>query len=548
MVCFSAVTVLCLLGQYVFLYHALLDGLFQCSHCAVFTGAVCVPVPRTVGWSVSVLSLCCVCRGSMCSCTMHCLMVCFSAVIVLCLKGQYVFLYHALLDGLFQCCHCAVFTGAVCVPVPRTVGWSVSVQSLCCVCRGNMCYCTMHCWMVCFSAVIVLCCRGSMCSCTMHCWMVCFSAVTMLCLQGQYVFLHHALLDGLFQCCHHAVFAGAVCVLAPCTVGWSVSVLSLCSVAGAVCVPVPCTVGWSVSGLSLCCVAGAVCVPVPCTVGWSVSVLSLCCIAGAVCVPVYHALLDGLFQCCHCAALQGQYVFLYHALLDGLFQCCHCAVFTGAVCVPVPCTVGWSVSVLLLCCIYRGSMCTCTMHCWKVCFIAVTVLCLQGQYVFLYRALLDGLFQCCHCAVLQGQYVFLYRALLDGLFQCCHCAIFTGAVCVPVPCTVGWSVSVLSPCCVAGAVCVPVPCTVGWSVSVLSLWCIYRGSMCSCTMHCWMVCFSAVTVLYLQGQYVFLYHALLDGLQTGHLAYAVSQYPVVYKKLCVDDEDATELKKQFQVI
>ena len=79
--------------------------------------------------------------------------------------------------------------------------------------------------------------------------------------------------------------------------------------------------------------------------------------------------------------------------------------------------------------------------------------------------------------------MFLCHALLDGLFQCCHCAVFTGAVCVPV-----------------------------------------------------------------QGQYVFLYHALLDGLQTGHLAYPVSQYPVVYKKLCVDDEDATELKKQFQVI
>ncbi|KAI0221677.1 Receptor-type tyrosine-protein phosphatase kappa [Lamellibrachia satsuma] len=51
-----------------------------------------------------------------------------------------------------------------------------------------------------------------------------------------------------------------------------------------------------------------------------------------------------------------------------------------------------------------------------------------------------------------------------------------------------------------------------------------------------------------RGQYMFLYHALLDGLQTGRLAYPVSQYPVVYKKLCVDNEDATELKKQFQML
>ena len=165
MVCFSAVTVLCSQGQYVFLHHALLDGLLQRCHCAVFAGAVCVPVPCTVGWSVSVLSLCCVHRGNMCSCAMHCWVVCFSAVTVLCSQGQYVFLCHALLDGQFQCCHCAVFAGAVCVPVTCTVGQSFSVLSLCCV----------H--------------RGSMCSCAMHCWMVCSSAVTVLCLQGQCVFL-----------------------------------------------------------------------------------------------------------------------------------------------------------------------------------------------------------------------------------------------------------------------------------------------------------------------------------------------------------------------
>ena len=73
-----------------------------------------------------------------------------------------------------------------------------------------------------------------------------------------------------------------------------------------------------------------------------------------------------------------------------------------------------------------------------------------------------------------------------------------------------------------GPVCVPVPCTVGWSVSMLSL------------------C--------LQDQYVFLYHALLDGLQTGHLAYPVSQYTHVYTTLSIDDEHMGDLKKQFQVI
>ena len=123
-----------------FLYYTLLDGLVECCQCVcrtsmcsfimhcwmvcfnvvtVFAGTVCVPVPCTVGWSVSVLSLC--------------------------LQDQYVFLYHALLDGLFQCCHCV--------------------------------------------------CRTSMCSFTMHCWMVCFNVVT--------------------------VFAGPVCVPLPCTVGWA---------------------------------------------------------------------------------------------------------------------------------------------------------------------------------------------------------------------------------------------------------------------------------------------------------------------------------------
>ena len=47
---------------------------------------------------------------------------------------------------------------------------------------------------------------------------------------------------------------------------------------------------------------------------------------------------------------------------------------------------------------------------------------------------------------------------------------------------------------------------------------------------------------------MFLHHALLDGLQTGHLSYHVSEYPDVYKRLCVDDEHVTELTKQFKVI
>ena len=173
--------------------------------------------------------------------------------------------------------------------------------------------------------------------------------------------------------------------------------------AGPVCVPAPCAVGWSVSVLSL--FAGPICVHIPCTIGWYVSVLSLC--------------------------LQDQYVFLYHALLDGLFQCCHC--------------------------VCRTSMCSCTMHCWMVCLMVS--LCLQDQYVFLHHALLDGLFQCCHCVCRTNM---------------CSCAMHCWMVCFNV-------VTVF-----AGPVCVPAPCTVGWSVSMLSL------------------C--------LQDQYVFLCHALLDGL------------------------------------
>ena len=50
-----------------------------------------------------------------------------------------------------------------------------------------------------------------------------------------------------------------------------------------------------------------------------------------------------------------------------------------------------------------------------------------------------------------------------------------------------------------------------------------------------------------QDQYVFLYHALLDGLQTGHLAYPVSQFQSLYKILCEDDVNLTQLREQFQV-
>ena len=45
---------------------------------------------------------------------------------------------------------------------------------------------------------------------------------------------------------------------------------------------------------------------------------------------------------------------------------------------------------------------------------------------------------------------------------------------------------------------------------------------------------------------MFLYHALLDGLKTGHLAYPLSQYSEVYKRLCGDDH-VTELGEQFKV-
>ena len=47
---------------------------------------------------------------------------------------------------------------------------------------------------------------------------------------------------------------------------------------------------------------------------------------------------------------------------------------------------------------------------------------------------------------------------------------------------------------------------------------------------------------------MFLYHAVLDGLQTGHLAYPVSQFDDLYKILCEDDVNLTQLREQFQVI
>ena len=46
---------------------------------------------------------------------------------------------------------------------------------------------------------------------------------------------------------------------------------------------------------------------------------------------------------------------------------------------------------------------------------------------------------------------------------------------------------------------------------------------------------------------MFLYHALLDGLKTGNLAYPLSQYLEVYKRLC-GDVDVTELAEQFKVM
>ncbi|KAI0221423.1 hypothetical protein LSAT2_027240 [Lamellibrachia satsuma] len=51
-----------------------------------------------------------------------------------------------------------------------------------------------------------------------------------------------------------------------------------------------------------------------------------------------------------------------------------------------------------------------------------------------------------------------------------------------------------------------------------------------------------------QVQYVFLYHALLDGLKTGHLAYPLAQYPDMYKRLCDDENNLTELREQFQML
>ena len=71
--------------------------------------------------------------------------------------------------------------------------------------------------------------------------------------------------------------------------------------------------------------------------------------------------------------------------------------------------------------------------------------------------------------------------------------------------------------------------------------------MCSCTTHYyWTVCLSDIGLF--QDQYVFLYHALLDGLQTGHLAYPVSQFHSLCKILCEDDVNLSQLREQFQVI
>ena len=64
--------------------------------------------------------------------------------------------------------------------------------------------------------------------------------------------------------------------------------------------------------------------------------------------------------------------------------------------------------------------------------------------------------------------------------------------------------------------------------------------------HYWTVCLSDTAMF--QDQYVFLYHALLDCLQTGHLAYPVSQFQSLYKILCEDDVNLTQLREQFQVI
>ena len=45
---------------------------------------------------------------------------------------------------------------------------------------------------------------------------------------------------------------------------------------------------------------------------------------------------------------------------------------------------------------------------------------------------------------------------------------------------------------------------------------------------------------------MFLYHALLDGLKTGYLAYPLSRYLEVCQRLCGDD--VTELGDQFKVM
>ncbi|KAK2192153.1 hypothetical protein NP493_37g04020 [Ridgeia piscesae] len=57
-----------------------------------------------------------------------------------------------------------------------------------------------------------------------------------------------------------------------------------------------------------------------------------------------------------------------------------------------------------------------------------------------------------------------------------------------------------------------------------------------------------VNMVQTQDQYVFLYHALLDGLQTGHLAYPVSQFHSLCKILCEDDVNLTQLREQFQML
>ena len=179
--------------------------------------------------------------------------------------------------------------------------------------------------------------------------------------------------------------------------------------------------------------------------------------AGLVCIPVLCIVRWSVSMLSLC--LQDQYVFLYHALLDGLFQCCHC--------------------------VCRTSMWSCTMLCWMVCFNVVTVfagpvcvpvpstvwwsvsmlaLCLPDQYVFLCQALFDGLFQCWHCV--SGPVCVPDHVLLDSLFQCCHCVCRTNIWSCTMQC---WMVCFSDVTVFTGPVYVPVPCTVRWSVSVLSL-------------------------------------------------------------------------------